>query len=66
MSDNIKTVAEHLVDFLQRREVKHVFGLCGHTNIAVLAALSKSPIDFITVRHEQSFSCALSFITRPY
>ena len=37
MDDNSKTVAEHLVDFLNRREVKHVFGLCGHTNIAVLA-----------------------------
>ena len=48
-----KTVAEHIVDFLERREVKHVFGLCGHTNIAVLAALADSPIDFVTVRHEQ-------------
>ena len=35
-----KTVAEHIVDFLERRDVKHVFGLCGHTNIAVLAALA--------------------------
>ena len=25
-----KTVAEHIVDFLERREVRHVFGLCGH------------------------------------
>ncbi|WP_224825814.1 thiamine pyrophosphate-binding protein [Cognatishimia sp. MH4019] len=48
-----KTVAEHIVDFLGRREVEHVFGLCGHTNIAVLAALAESPIEFITVRHEQ-------------
>jgi acetolactate synthase-1/2/3 large subunit len=48
-----KTVAEHIVDFLERRDVKHVFGLCGHTNIAVLAALEPSPIDFVTVRHEQ-------------
>ena len=37
-----KTVAEHIVDFLERREVKHVFGLCGHTNIAVLAALAEA------------------------
>ena len=43
-----KTVAEHIVDFLERREVKHVFGLCGHTNIAVLAALAESPIEFVT------------------
>ncbi|WP_171182362.1 thiamine pyrophosphate-binding protein, partial [Ruegeria sp. HKCCD8929] len=39
-----KTVAEHIVDYLERREVRHVFGLCGHTNIAVLAALAESPI----------------------
>jgi acetolactate synthase-1/2/3 large subunit len=34
--------------------VEHIFGLCGHTNIAVLAALSKSKkIKFINTRHEQ-------------
>lgn len=59
-----KTVAEHIVDFLERREVKHVFGLCGHTNIAVLAALAKSPIDFITVRHEQIASHAADAYAR--
>ena len=53
-----KTVAEHIVDFLERREVKHVFGLCGHTNIAVLAALESSPVEFVTVRHEQIASHA--------
>jgi len=53
-----KTVAEHLVDYLEQRDVKHVFGLCGHTNIAVLAAMAESPIDFITVRHEQIASHA--------
>ena len=51
MSD--KTVAEHLVGYLEQRGVEHVFGLCGHTNIAVLAAMAESNIDFITVRHEQ-------------
>jgi len=59
-----KTVAEHIVDFLQRREVEHVFGLCGHTNIAVLAALSESPIDFVTVRHEQIASHAADAYAR--
>ena len=53
-----KTVAEHIVEFLERRDIKHVFGLCGHTNIAVLAALAESPIDFVTVRHEQIASHA--------
>lgn len=51
MSD--RTVAEHLVGYLEQRGVEHVFGLCGHTNIAVLAAMAESNIDFITVRHEQ-------------
>ena len=59
-----KTVAEHIVEFLERREVEHIFGLCGHTNIAVLAALSESPIDFITVRHEQIASHAADAYAR--
>ncbi len=59
-----KTVAEHIVDFLERREVTHVFGLCGHTNIAVLAALAESPIDFVTVRHEQIASHAADAYAR--
>ena len=47
------TVANQLVKFLELRGVEHVFGLCGHTNIAVLAALSKSRIRFVNTRHEQ-------------
>ena len=31
-----------LVQYLEERGVEHIFGLCGHTNIAVLAALEKS------------------------
>jgi acetolactate synthase-1/2/3 large subunit len=47
-------VANQLVRYLEARGVKHVFGLCGHTNIAVLAALSKSKaIKFVNTRHEQ-------------
>ena len=59
-----KTVAEHIVEFLERRDVDHVFGLCGHTNIAVLAALADSPIDFVTVRHEQIASHAADAYAR--
>ncbi|MDG1457606.1 MAG: thiamine pyrophosphate-binding protein [Pseudoprimorskyibacter sp.] len=59
-----KTVAEHIVTFLERRDVRHVFGLCGHTNIAVLAALADSPIDFVTVRHEQIASHAADAYAR--
>jgi len=46
-------VSRQLVRYLEARGVKHVFGLCGHTNIAVLAELATSTIKFINVRHEQ-------------
>lgn len=46
-------VSRQLVKYLEDRGVKHIFGLCGHTNIAVLSVLEKSSIQFITVRHEQ-------------
>jgi len=46
-------VSHQLVRFLERRGVEHIFGLCGHTNIAVLTALSNSTIRFVNVRHEQ-------------
>ncbi|MEX3007604.1 thiamine pyrophosphate-binding protein [Hoeflea sp. TYP-13] len=59
-----RTVAEHLVDYLEQRGVEHVFGLCGHTNIAVLAAMADSPIDFVTVRHEQIASHAADAYAR--
>jgi len=47
------TVAHHLVHCLERRGVRHVFGLCGHTNIAVLSAMAGSGVEFVNVRHEQ-------------
>lgn len=48
------SVANQLVSYLEHRGVEHVFGLCGHTNIAFLAALSRSEsIRFINTRHEQ-------------
>jgi len=59
-----KTVAEHLVDYLVRRDVRYVFGLCGHTNIAVLAAMANSPIEFVSVRHEQVASHAADAYAR--
>lgn len=52
-------VANQLVKYLERRGVRHIFGLCGHTNIAFLSALSHSEkIRFINVRHEQIASHA--------
>lgn len=59
-----KTVAEHLVEFLVRRDIRHVFGLCGHTNIAVLSAMENSPIEFVMVRHEQIASHAADAYAR--
>ena len=46
-------ISNQLVKYLEARGVEHIFGLCGHTNIAVLAALAKSRIKFINTRHEQ-------------
>src|SRR5687768_15662414 len=45
-------IANLLVKDLEARGVQHIFGLCGHTNIAVLAALEKSSIRFVNTRHE--------------
>jgi acetolactate synthase-1/2/3 large subunit len=48
------TGAEVFVKQLEAYGVEVVFGLCGHTNIAVLDALSRSAIRFVTTRHEQA------------
>ncbi|WP_431803521.1 thiamine pyrophosphate-binding protein [Halobacillus andaensis] len=48
-----KLVSNLLVNYLEDRGVEHVFGLCGHTNIAVLSELEKSSVNFVNVRHEQ-------------
>jgi acetolactate synthase-1/2/3 large subunit len=48
-----KLISEQIVDYLERRGVEHVFGLTGHTVIAMLAALGKSKkIKYVSVRHE--------------
>ena len=39
---------------LESYGVEYVFGTCGHTNIALLDALSRSPIRFVIARHEQA------------
>lgn len=49
-----KLVSNQIVDYLERRGVEHIFGLCGHTVIALLDAIEKSKkLDYISVRHEQ-------------
>ncbi len=42
-----------LTEYLERLGVEVIFGLCGHTVIGFLDALSKSKIRFISTRHEQ-------------
>ena len=46
-------VSKQLVRYLEQRGVTHIFGLCGHTNIAVLTEIGKSSIRFVNSRHEQ-------------
>jgi acetolactate synthase I/II/III large subunit len=46
-------ISQQLVKYLEGRGVEYLFGLCGHTNIAVLAALKGSTVKFINTRHEQ-------------
>jgi len=48
------TVADHVAQFLVQRGVQLVFGLCGHTNISLLAAFERLGAPrFVTARHEQ-------------
>ena len=47
-------VSKQLVKYLEDRGVRHIFGLCGHGNIAFLTELGKSDkIRFVNSRHEQ-------------
>src|SRR5690625_4430453 len=48
-----RLVSNLLVDYLEDRGIEHIFGLCGHTNIAFLSQLEESAIKFVNVRHEQ-------------
>jgi acetolactate synthase I/II/III large subunit len=48
------TAAQALVSQLESFGVEYVFGTCGHTNIALLDALGRSPISFVIARHEQA------------
>jgi len=54
-----KILAYQMVDYLERRGVEYVFGLCGHTVIGMLDALEKSTkLKYISFRHEQIASTA--------
>jgi len=48
------TGAEIVAKYLEQEGVEYVFGLCGHTTLALLDAMAyKTKIKFITCRHEQ-------------
>ena len=49
----MKTAAQLLVRCLENEGVEYVFGIPGEENLHVIDALLESPINFITVRHEQ-------------
>lgn len=49
-----KLISEQMVNYLERRGVEYVFGLCGHTVIAFLDALSRSSsVKYVSFRNEQ-------------
>jgi len=45
--------AEFFAECLRQEGVTKVFGQCGHTNYALIDALPKVGIDFVSFRHEQ-------------
>ena len=54
-----KLVSDLMVDYLERRGVEYVFGLCGHTVIGMLDALARSEkVKYISNRHEAVASTA--------
>jgi acetolactate synthase I/II/III large subunit len=48
------TAAEALAAQLEAYGVEYVFGTCGHTNIALLDAISRTRVKFVIGRHEQT------------
>jgi acetolactate synthase I/II/III large subunit len=48
-----RIAAYQMTDYLERIGVDVIFGLCGHTIIALLDALGRSRIRFVSTRHEQ-------------
>jgi acetolactate synthase-1/2/3 large subunit len=48
------SAADALAAQLESYGVEYVFGTCGHTNIALLDAISRTSITFVIARHEQA------------
>lgn len=49
-----RLISEQIVEYLERRNEEYIFGLCGHTVIGFLDALSRSrKLKYISFRNEQ-------------
>ena len=48
------SAAEALAAQLESYGVEYIFGTCGHTNIALLDAISRTRVKFVIARHEQT------------
>jgi acetolactate synthase-1/2/3 large subunit len=49
-----KLLSDQIVEYLERREVEYIFGLCGHTVIGLLDALARNDkVKYISFRNEQ-------------
>lgn len=49
-----RLISEQMVEYLERRDTEYIFGLCGHTVIGFLDALSRSrKLKYISFRNEQ-------------
>ena len=53
-SPRSRIAAYQIAEYLEEIGVEVIFGLCGHTVIAMLDAIGKSRIRFVTTRHEQA------------
>ncbi len=53
ITQETQTVAELLIKCLEQEGVEYIFGIPGEENLAVMNAIEKSSIKFITTRHEQ-------------
>ena len=49
-----RLLSDQIVEYLERREVEYIFGLCGHTVIGLLDALDRNDrVKYISFRNEQ-------------
>ena len=53
MAEQSRSTAELIVECLENEGVTHVFGIPGEENIRLVAAISRSCIQYVLVRHEQ-------------